>query len=103
MRMTLVRGFARHAAARRRAAAAADQSHEGLSQSQLGKHHAAPANALPVMGAVNGATFPWGEPDASNLQSEEVWTGISYALASHMMFANLTVVGSGTACIFSLA
>jgi hypothetical protein len=43
-----------------------------------------------IMGAVNGAFHPGGEPDESNLQSQEVWTGISYALASHLMLSNLT-------------
>ena len=41
-------------------------------------------------GAVNGAFYPDGEPDESNLQSQEVWTGISYALASHLMLCNMT-------------
>ena len=42
------------------------------------------------MGAVNGAFYPGGEPDESNLQSQEVWTGISYAVASHLMLSNMT-------------
>mmetsp|Transcript_5699 Transcript_5699/g.10872 ORF Transcript_5699/g.10872 Transcript_5699/m.10872 type:complete len:299 (+) Transcript_5699:660-1556(+) len=41
------------------------------------------------LGAVNGM-FPSGAVDETNLQSQEVWTGTSYALAAHMLHRKLT-------------
>lgn len=37
-----------------------------------------------LMGAVNGM-MPDGTPDTYSLQSEEVWTGVTYAVASLMI------------------
>lgn len=37
-----------------------------------------------TMGAINGM-MPDGNPDTSAMQSEEVWTGVSYALSSLMI------------------
>lgn len=36
-------------------------------------------------GAVNGM-LPNGVIDKSSIQSQEVWTGVSYAIASHLIF-----------------
>lgn len=43
------------------------------------------------MGAVNGMT-PSGQIDRFTLQSEEVWTGVVYALASLMIYEVLLFV-----------
>lgn len=37
-----------------------------------------------LMGAVNGM-MPDGTPDTYSVQSEEVWTGVTYAVASLMI------------------
>lgn len=37
------------------------------------------------IGAVNGM-LPSGDVDASSVQSQEVWTGVTYALASNFIF-----------------
>jgi non-lysosomal glucosylceramidase len=48
------------------------------------------------MGAVNGMR-PDGSPDTSNMQSEEVWTGTTYALAALMLHQNLDDAAWATA------
>lgn len=42
------------------------------------------------MGAVNGM-MPDGNPDTFSLQSEEVWTGVTYALSS-LMIAHVSFI-----------
>lgn len=44
-------------------------------------------------GAVNGM-LPSGVVDKSSVQSQEVWTGVTYALASHFIF----MVTKGSYC-----
>ena len=101
-----VRAFSRHAAHRRRqlervygggsgsGGGGNDITEPSLSEAPAAAATAtaatAPAGDHLLMGAVNGALYPGGEPDASNLQSQEVWAGVSYALASHLMLSNLT-------------
>ena len=77
-----VRLFGQHARVRRRSAAAATSSSSSSSSSTSAD--------VGVYGAVNGALPGTGLPDESNLQSAEVWTGVSYALASHLLLVNLT-------------
>ncbi|VVC26259.1 Hypothetical protein CINCED_3A006003 [Cinara cedri] len=48
------------------------------------------------MGAVNGM-MPDGKPDTFSLQSEEVWTGVTYAVSSLMIFYGLREEGFNTA------
>lgn len=56
------------------------------------------------LGAINGA-YPDGTPDISSLQSEEIWPGVVYSLASSMLLADLpeqamkTAHGCFTACL----
>ena len=38
-----------------------------------------------------------GEVDRSTVQSEEMWTGVTYALASHMLLSGMTEEGFRTA------
>lgn len=42
------------------------------------------------MGAVNGM-MPDGNPDTFSVQSEEVWTGVTYALSS-LMIAHVSFI-----------
>ncbi|XP_060523474.1 non-lysosomal glucosylceramidase [Cylas formicarius] len=46
-------------------------------------------------GAVNGSVN--GAPDTSTIQSQEVWTGVTYALAATMIFEGMTEEGFRTA------
>ena len=48
------------------------------------------------MGACNGMIVG-GEVDRSTVQSEEMWTGVTYALASHMLLSGMTEEGLKTA------
>lgn len=43
------------------------------------------------MGAVNGFTTK-GKVDVTTIQSEEVWTGVTYALASTMIYEVLLLI-----------
>ena len=86
-----VRGFAQHAASLRRGRESGVPGHYMRTVGNGAEGHDI------GMGAVNGAVYPDGKPDESNLQSQEVWTGISYALASHLMLANLTAEAWETA------
>ena len=45
------------------------------------------------MGAVNGFRADRGAKDACCIQSQEVWTGTVYGLASHMMAEGMTEQG----------
>lgn len=47
-------------------------------------------------GAVNGM-FPNGVVDTSSVQSQEVWTGVTYALSSHLIFMGMKEEGLQTA------
>ena len=55
-----------------------------------------PDELLHLVGAVNGMLVG-GEVDMSSIQSEEVWTGVTYALASTMVAEGLTDLGFNTA------
>ena len=49
-----------------------------------------------LMGAINGMR-PNGEVDKTSMQSQEVWTGTTYAVAAAMIQENLCDLGYGTA------
>lgn len=48
------------------------------------------------MGAINGM-LPNGEPDMSCMQSREIWSGITYAVAAGMIHEGLVEMGFRTA------
>ncbi|KAL3515756.1 hypothetical protein ACH5RR_022658 [Cinchona calisaya] len=48
------------------------------------------------MGAVNGM-LPNGEPDMSCMESREIWTGVTYAVAATMIHENMVETGFRTA------
>ena len=50
-----------------------------------------------LKGAVNGMTFPEGVKDESSVQSEEIWTGVTYALASLLISFGMVEEGFKTA------
>lgn len=48
------------------------------------------------MGAINGM-LPNGEPDLSCMESREIWTGVTYAVAATMIHENMVEMAFRTA------
>lgn len=58
-------------------------------------------NVLKVMGGKRGAVngmLPDGRVDMSSMQSREIWSGVTYAVAASMIHEDLADIGFQTAC-----